>query len=495
MKSPFSGGPLRFLSFSGTGFMDAAKCWTFVFGVSALLCAGALGERVCAQDAVLTDAEVQSWFDSTLLDGAGNPLPVRPNCYVEELIDGPNTFQAMARRLGSVSGQGSYIYLLNWWIDDTLPLVGGDTNSTLLALLQKASDHQVQIRGMFWKQFAKSQNRKEVQDINNLENGSAILDNRTRWWGSHHQKILIIYDININGLVAFCGGIDFNRDRLYAYGVNGATQKGGPDHDVQCMWQGPAAWDLLQVFKNRWWDHPEVATLPTSPIDKKSLWGEIYPRNVGSTVNFAQHEWAQIGHTYPPPWPKSASWYDFAPQGEQTAKAIILHAIAKAKNYIYFEDQFMVSPEATTALQAALSNNPQLHLIILIPDWPLVSPQALLVQHRLQFLLPLGHIAPGRVHIYVRNTPDGTHTYVHSKVWIFDDEFAIIGSANCNARSWTYDSEVVSSVRDPGNGVNQRMPHRLRVELWGNTSMLPRTSWMIGAPRSRFGGTHLGAIT
>jgi phosphatidylserine/phosphatidylglycerophosphate/cardiolipin synthase-like enzyme len=54
--------------------------------------------------------------------------------------------------------------------------------------------------------------------------------------------------------------------------------------------------------------------------------------------------------------------------------------------------------------------------------------------------------------------------YVHSKTWIFDDEFAIIGSANCNRRGYTHDSEQIMGIYHP-------TPHNnwirnLRVALW-----------------------------
>jgi phosphatidylserine/phosphatidylglycerophosphate/cardiolipin synthase-like enzyme len=51
-------------------------------------------------------------------------------------------------------------------------------------------------------------------------------------------------------------------------------------------------------------------------------------------------------------------------------------------------------------------------------------------------------------------------------MWIFDDEYAIIGSANCNRRSYTYDSEVVAGILDEGNGRDLRFAHRLRMDLW-----------------------------
>jgi phosphatidylserine/phosphatidylglycerophosphate/cardiolipin synthase-like enzyme len=60
------------------------------------------------------------------------------------------------------------------------------------------------------------------------------------------------------------------------------------------------------------------------------------------------------------------------------------------------------------------------------------------------------------------------HTYVHSKVWIIDDEFAVIGSVNSNQRSWMHDSEVAAGIYDASrDGSNEAgLPHSLRVELW-----------------------------
>jgi phosphatidylserine/phosphatidylglycerophosphate/cardiolipin synthase-like enzyme len=73
-----------------------------------------------------------------------------------------------------------------------------------------------------------------------------------------------------------------------------------------------------------------------------------------------------------------------------------------------------------------------------------------------------------RVFALKKHTVDDLHLYVHSKTWIFDDEFAIIGSANTNRRSFTHDSEVVAAICDPrpDTPASPRMPHRLRMRLW-----------------------------
>ena len=71
--------------------------------------------------------------------------------------------------------------------------------------------------------------------------------------GSHHQKVLIVK--GSEGLIAFCGGIDINPDRIHNVGATfGCTFQ-----DVHCRIKGPAAHDLLKIFLERWKDHPDSA--------------------------------------------------------------------------------------------------------------------------------------------------------------------------------------------------------------------------------------------
>jgi hypothetical protein len=70
---------------------------------------------------------------------------------------------------------------------------------------------------------------------------------------------------------------------------------------------------------------------------------------------------------------------------------------------------------------------------------------------------------------------------------VFDDELAIIGSANCNNRGYAYDSEVIGAITDldwRGEGDNKKgkrhwyeleltFAHRLRMALWHEHLALP----------------------
>jgi phosphatidylserine/phosphatidylglycerophosphate/cardiolipin synthase-like enzyme len=68
----------------------------------------------------------------------------------------------------------------------------------------------------------------------------------------------------------------------------------------------------------------------------------------------------------------------------------------------------------------------------------------------------------------------GPRSYVHAKTWVFDDELAIIGSANCNRRGWESDSEVVAAVLDkPASLKAPSFAQALRTVLWARHLGIP----------------------
>ena len=75
-----------------------------------------------------------------------------------------------------------------------------------------------------------------------------------------------------------------------------------------------------------------------------------------------------------------------------------------------------------------------------------------------------------KIGIYCPTKPGDPGTYVHSKMWIFDDECAIVGSANCNNRGYFHDSEMMgrvseASLRTFADG-DLNFAHKLRMKLW-----------------------------
>lgn len=414
------------------------------------------------------DSRALRWFQT----GGTPPMqPIRSGNLAISLVGGAATFAAMVSAMRTANSEGHYIYLIGWTLTDSFELIPGDSTTTIQALFSRASQNGVQVRAMLWDQPG-TQNTDEVKRINRLSHGAAILDNRTisKSWklnvGAHHQKILIVK--GGQGLISFCGGVDINPNRIMASSGGGSGSGSGsgggggnPLHDVHCQITGPAAHDLLRIFLERWQDHPEHGALDRAKGALLAL-SEPLPKAVGN-------HYIQIGRTYGNSlkygdmvW-RATGGYHFAPHGEQTIRRMVLHAISQAQHYIYLEDQYLVNMEVSTALVRAL---PRLqHVTIVIPHTSLLDdtecPQDFR-QHRAAFIAPLVAAGGNKVRVFHLHPPGAPNTYVHAKLWILDDEFVIVGSANCNRRGYLHDSEVMAGIYDP----DLVFAKQLRISLW-----------------------------
>ena len=126
-----------------------------------------------------------------------------------------------------------------------------------------------------------------------------------------------------------------------------------------------------------------------------------------------------------------------------------------------------MNPEAADALAAAMARVE--HVTILIPHSTITDMPGIWGLRKV-FVDKLRRADSRKAHIFVRFPygPTVPHSYVHAKTWIFDDEYAFIGSANCNVRSWTHDSEVGVGVYDDflDDKPTLTFAHRLRIRLW-----------------------------
>jgi phosphatidylserine/phosphatidylglycerophosphate/cardiolipin synthase-like enzyme len=111
---------------------------------------------------------------------------------------------------------------------------------------------------------------------------------------------------------------------------------------------------------------------------------------------------------------------------------------------------------------------PTLIVIILIPHADATELGGQTSYRRQQFISPLRTAANNRKNrvgvFYLGARPKcDPGTYVHSKMMVIDDEFALIGSANLNRRSLTHDSEAVAAIHGPAANP---LAKRLRQALW-----------------------------
>jgi phosphatidylserine/phosphatidylglycerophosphate/cardiolipin synthase-like enzyme len=431
---------------------------------------------------------------------------------IQFLVDGPTALATMLRTIDLTGSVGDYVLMLNWFADPFLYVSSvGDTLGKMLAKKLQAG---VQVRGMFWRMvmnyaswpFHNTQNEDMVTFLNRgwverdneeisylpkgtpahaRRTGAAVFDARLNRIslgssyisvGSHHQKILCVKAGD--SLVTFCGGIDWNPDRIEMPDKD----KGEPLHDVHCRVVGPTSAYLVQTFVDRWTDHPDSPVL-----DKETMLAvkeivpatDLDPSQQRKKGKQGRHK-VQMGRTFgegpllngPGGEGKAVQHYAFAPQGEKTARALIANAIRSAKKFIYLEDQYFVSFEAAQLLAEALNNGIK-HLTIVVPHHK-ISDLPLTVRHRRACIDLLRKADPEnkRVRIFYKcgpgENPGDYHTYVHSKMTIVDDEFAVVGSVNYNRRSWHYDSEINLGIYDPSTDkiLTNRFAHWLRMRMW-----------------------------
>jgi phosphatidylserine/phosphatidylglycerophosphate/cardiolipin synthase-like enzyme len=448
------------------------------------------------------EPDFNRWFDTS----PGMPVLTHGN-QIKFLVRGLETMAEMSDVIHSSFDQTAlarFVYLLGWSFDGTVNMGGG---TTAMQLLTDAAKNLVEVRAMLWgnhKGATPPSTLPAVEQIKALQNAFAICDNKvlslrfsqmtrqaapningvflgnTRVWagsllfqaaagvwdvgltGSHHHKILIVN--SKDGLTAFCGGVDLVRDRLD--GLDGEPKWNKdlkifePDpafkglHDVHCRVRGPAASEILRIFTQRWRDHADGKNVPLAAMQTPFSPSQV---PVGK-------EHVQIGRTIP----KGVHDDPNMRNGEQTAKSILLNAIKQAKTFIYMEDQYLVNMEISDALKAAIGQSSFKFLLILITsDNMIVGEQlGLPPPHRANFIENLKN-APGGEKVFVFQR---WNRYIHAKLYIIDDKFAIIGTANCNRRSMEHDSEATVAFYEESSGAEQawHLARRLRVRLWAD---------------------------
>jgi phosphatidylserine/phosphatidylglycerophosphate/cardiolipin synthase-like enzyme len=162
----------------------------------------------------------------------------------------------------------------------------------------------------------------------------------------------------------------------------------------------------------------------------------------------------QLLRTYPN---RLGKGYPFASQGERSVARGYTKAILRARRLVYVEDQYLWSAEVAQTFAEALTNNPDLHLIAVLPHCPdqdgLGEPGNFIGRERAVEVIT--SVSPDRVALYGVENHAGTPVYVHAKVCIVDDTWATIGSDNFNRRSWTNDSELTAAIVDETRDARQ----------------------------------------
>jgi len=260
---------------------------------------------------------------------------------------------------------------------------------------------------------------------------------------SHHQKIVVIDDT-----LAFCGGIDMTADR---WDTRDHADKDvrrrrpttgrryGPWHDATMAVDGDAARALGELARERW----RIAG--GDPIGAPETTEDPWPE--GLRPDFREVDLA-IART------RGAT--PEAPALREI-EALFIDMIGRARRFVYAENQYFSSRAIAAAIAKRLEESDG-------PEFVLVNPKSaggwveckVMSPARAKLMRALAKIdRHRRLRIYTPVTEAGEDIYVHSKIFIADDEMLRVGSANMNNRSMGLDSECDLLI-DCGLDANRR---------------------------------------
>jgi phosphatidylserine/phosphatidylglycerophosphate/cardiolipin synthase-like enzyme len=402
---------------------------------------------------------------------------------VRPLIHGSTYFAELYERIEAT--RAGDLVLFTDWQGDADERLTGEPGSEVAEVLGRADERGVDVRGLVWRSHSEavgftSRENQHLSRVLQRRGVEAILDQRVRTGGCHHQKLVVIrYRDDPSRDVAYVGGIDLCHSRR-----DDAEHRGDPQaldnmaeeygetppwHDLQAAISGPAVHDVETVFRERWEDpttlrrspivllHDRLRGLDTKPDPLPEQLPPPPPVDGGTHV-------VQLLRTYPDL--RRGRDYEFARGGERSVARGYIKAVGRARQLLYVEDQYLWGRHVGDIFTESLRAHPDLHMIAVVPLHPDIAGFSRTTQllGRSRAMLDMAQMAPDRVALYGIENHAGTPIYVHAKTCIVDDTWATIGSDNFNRRSWTHDSELSAVVVDTAGDFARRLRLTLAAE-------------------------------
>ena len=274
--------------------------------------------------------------------------------------------------------------------------------------------------------------------------------------GSHHQKVVVIDD-----KLAFAGGLDITNKRWdcpdHAPGDKRRTWAEKcypPFHDVMIAVDGEAAVELASIARGRW----EAATHSHRRWKPVRTSGDPWPEGLEPDMRDVH---LSIACTEPP---------GANTPGIHHVETLYLDMIARARRYIYIENQYFTSEKIGLALEARLREEDPPEIVVvtrrLSHGW---LEEVTMHTLRTRLVRQLREVdAHGRFRAWyphIEGLEEGTCIDLHSKVMIVDDEWLRIGSSNISNRSMGVDTECDVTIEARGDAAKRAQIRAFRDRL------------------------------
>jgi hypothetical protein len=279
--------------------------------------------------------------------------------------------------------------------------ITADQQTSLEYVLQRAIvAQQATVRLMVTDNngYEATNNAEIVDALNQIKPGTAIMDTQVLASQSHHQKCVYIKcAAESGGPFFFVGGMD-----VLAGGRNTWL-------DLQVEISGPAAELGLQSMNERWAsaaNRSDYKGVPTSGAGS------------GTTLQFVRiyGGGSKIASN---PGPQGERKYNDDASYAQLLQA----AIAKAQKYIYIEDQFFTATDGMDDLLLAAGNRNCFVIVVSVDKSVCFDPA------RRDSLVNKLRSSANKSNFQLFQVKQPDNPKVHTKVWLFDDKLAVVGSA------------------------------------------------------------------
>jgi phosphatidylserine/phosphatidylglycerophosphate/cardiolipin synthase-like enzyme len=411
----------------------------------------------------------------------GTVTPPRDGTQLTAFIDYVDYYRAIGETLSAVQ-PGGVIVVVGWTMDLGTPIPVQGKMIGIGDLLAAKGKSGCRVRVMLSGHLTGS-NDGVVNWFNAKAGCAAILDGRLLLVGCFHQKS-VVAELP-GGTVAFLGGMDFGTERL-------AAPDRAPWHDVQVKLEGQSAMDVFDTLSDRWTTHTDANiyahfALPRPKPEANAQGCSVQVvKTYGNPKNHIPLTRLQLPGLAPlinplfapsflPPETEGSN-FAFAPNGNSSIHDLLVKAIQASEESIYIEDQYFVASAEMArdrlllrSLAQTLAKKSFKHLIVLTCGVGTVQGELCQTNQRRRGLWDvLGAAFPGKLTAWCYKNGTDRCYWQHSKTWIFDDRFAVVGSANFNRRGLSHDGELGAGIMDlrGGTGGTLPFPHDLRVRLW-----------------------------